>query len=163
MKKLAVLLIAAIMCVSLVACGKETPQEIVSRELGVDVSGGTEISYEDTHGGFHGDGDTIITLQFDDNSVTDTIKGNSKWREFPIDETTQVLVYGLEKENFQYGPFLNDGMGNALIPEIQNGYYILIDRQTETDTNILERPSFNFTVGLYDADTNIMYFGKLDT
>ena len=48
MKKLAVLLIAAIMCVSLVACGKETPQEIVSRELGVDVSGGTEISYEDT-------------------------------------------------------------------------------------------------------------------
>ena len=48
MKKLAVLLTAAIMCVSLVACGKETPQEIVSRELGVDVSGGTEISYEDT-------------------------------------------------------------------------------------------------------------------
>ena len=163
MKKIAIVLVAAIICVSLVACGKETPQEIVSRELGVDVSGGTEISYEDTHGGFHGDGDTIITLKFDDNSVTDAIKGNSKWREFPIDETTQALVYGLEKENCQYGPFLNDGMGNALIPEIQNGYYILLDRQPETDTDILERYSFNFTVGLYDSDTNIMYFYELDT
>ena len=163
MKKLAVLLTAAIMCVSLVACGERTPQEIVSRELGIDVSGGTEISYEDTHGGFHSDGDTLITLQFDDNSLTYAIKENSKWREFPIDETTKAIVYGLQKENCQYSPILNDGMGNALMPEIQNGYYILIDRQTETDTDILERPSFNFTVGLYDADTNIMYFSKLDT
>lgn len=163
MKKIAVLLIAATMCVLLVVCWKETPQEIVSRELGVDVSDGTEISYEDTHGGFHGDGDTIIALKFDDNSVTDEIKGNSKWKEFPINETTQALVYGIEKENRQYGPFLNDGKGNALMPKIQNGYYILIDRNPETDTDILERPSFNFTVGLYDTDTNIMYFGKMDT
>ena len=49
------------------------------------------------------------------------------------------------------------------INKLKPGYYILIDRQTETDTDILERPSFNFTAGLYDADTNIMYFGKLDT
>ena len=163
MKKLVVLLAVAIMCVSSVACRNKTPHEIVSEELGIDVSDGTEMSYEDTHGGFHGDGTTSIVLQFNDNSVADEIKENIKWSEFPIDETTQALVYGLKKENCQYGPFLNDGMGNALMPEIQNGYYILIDRQTEIDTDILERPSFNFTVCLYDADTNIMYFGKLDT
>ena len=159
MKKLAVLLTAAIICVSLVACGKKTPQEIVSKELCVDVSGGTEISYEDTHGGFHGDGTTSIVLQFNDSSVLEAIKKASVWKEFPLDEIMQEIVYGSDMEidgRPAPGPFMQ-------VPEIQNGYYILIDRHSEKDKNILERYSFNFTVGLYDADTNIMYFCKLDT
>ncbi len=167
MKKLGVLLIAAIMSVALAACGNQTPQEIVSEELGIDVSDGIEISNEDTHGGFHGDGHTFISLQFDDNSVLGAIKKDAKWKEFPLDAAMQALVYGLNDEESQIGPFLSDGQGNALVPEIQNGYYILIDRYAEKDkatgADILNRGSFNFTVGLYDADNNIMYFCKLDT
>ncbi len=159
MKKLAVLLAAAIMCVALAACGNKTPQEIVSKELGVDVSGGTEIAYEDTHGGFHGDGTTSIVLQFDDNAVLEAMKNDSKWKEFPLDEIMQEIVYGTDMEIDGHpapGPFMK-------VPEIQNGYYILIDRHSEKDKDILERYSFNFTVGLYDADNNTMYFFKLDT
>lgn len=163
MKKLAVLLVTIIMCFALAACGNNTPQEIVSKELGVDVSSSIEISDADTHGGFHGDGYTFIALRFDDNSVLDAIKKDSKWQEFPLDETMQALVYGLDDEASKIGPFLSDEQGNALVPEIQNGYYYLIDRHTETNTDILERDSFNFTVGIYDADNNIMYFCKLDT
>ena len=163
MKKLPVLLVAAIMCVVLAACGHKTPQEIVLKALDVDVSGGAEISYEDTHGGFPADGKTSIILQFNDNSVLDAIKKDPKWKVFPLDETTQALVYGLENDASQTGPFLSNGDGNLMVPEIQNGYYILIDRHSEKDKNILERYSFNFTVGLYDVDTNIMYFFKLDT
>ena len=163
MKKFAIVLVAVIICVSLVACGKRTPQKIVSNALNMDVSGGTEISYEDTHGGFHGDGTTLIVLQFNDSSVLEAIRKEPDWKEFPLDETTQALVYGLEDNASQTGPFLSNGDGNAMVPEIQNGYYILIDRQPETDTDILERYSFNFTVGLYDSDTNIMYFCELDT
>lgn len=159
MKKLAALLTAAMMCVALAACGNKTPQEIVSKELGVDVSGGREISYEDTHGGFHGDGTASIVLQFDDNSVLEAIQKDSEWKEFPLDGIMQEIVYGTDMEiggRPAPGPFMK-------VPEIQNGYYILIDRHSEKDKNILERYSFNFTVGLYDADTNIMYFCKLDT
>ena len=167
MRKLTVFLTAAIMCFSLAACNNKPSQEAISKELGVNVSSGIKLSDTDTHRGFHGDGYTFTSLQFEDNSVLDVIKEDSKWKEFPLDATMQTLVYGLDDEESQIGPFLNDGQGNALVPEIKNGYYILIDRYAEKDkvrgADILNRDSFNFTVGLYDADNNIMYFCKLDT
>lgn len=33
----------------------------------------------------------------------------------------------------KYGPYLTDNDGKPLVPEIQNGYYLLIDRQVEKD------------------------------
>ena len=57
--------------------------------------------------------------------------------------------------------------GNPLIPEIRNGYYRLIDRQIKmgeaSGADILHRNSFNFDLGLYDADTNTLYFCWMDT
>ena len=49
------------------------------------------------------------------------------------------------------------------LPEIQNGYYRLIDRHSDTDTGILDRYSFNFTLGVYDSDTNTLYCCEVDT
>lgn len=146
-----------------IARGNQSPQEIASKGLGIDLSSGIEISAEDSHGGFHGDGRTFIVLQFPDNSLLNAIRKDVKWQEFPLDKTTQALVYGLEDNARQTGPFLSNDDGEALLPKIQNGYYILLDRQPETDTDILDRYSFNFTIGLYDSDTNIMYFCELDT
>ena len=169
MKKKSKVIIGAIIAIlfivffTVIACGNQSPQEIASKGLSIDLSSGIEISHEDSHGGFHGDGHTFIVLQFSDNSILDTIKKDVKWKEFPLDETTQALVYGLEDNESHTLPFLSNEDGTALIPEIQNGYYILIDRQPETDTDILERYSFNFTIGIYDSDTNIMYFCELDT
>ena len=43
----------------------------------------------------------------------------------------------------------------------------LIDRQAEEaqteDTALLDRPSFNLTVGLYDTDSGTLYACTLDT
>ena len=75
----------------------------------------------------------------------------------PSDETVQALLYG------DYSGFVCDENGNSLIPEIKNGYSLLIDKQNETLTNMLERASFNFILGIYDADTDILYFYELDT
>ena len=93
----------------------------------------------------------------------DEIKENTEWKPFPLDETVQALVYGVKDETSSIGPFINDGNGNPLVREIQNGYYILIDRQEDQETDILDRPSFNVTVGLYDTDTNTLYCCTLDT
>ena len=53
------------------------------------------------------------------------------------------------------------------MPEIEEGYYRLIDRQSEegkaTGADILHRASLNFTVGLYDTEKGILYFCELDT
>ena len=58
---------------------------------------------------------------------------------------------------------LNDNEGHSIVPVIRNGYYRLIDRQKGAEGELLERYSFNLTLGLYDADTNTLYFCKLDT
>ena len=145
------------------ACGCKSAQDTVSAELGIDVSSGKEVSEIDTHGGFHGDGVSCIALRFRDCKVLGEIKGNSKWRPFPLDKTVQTLVYGVEDEARSIGPFFSNRNGNPLVREIRNGYYILIDRQEEQTADILDRLSCNITVGLYDVDTNTLYCCMLDT
>lgn len=150
----------------LIACSPESVRHTASKELGIDVSAGKEISNYDTHSG-NGDGTSCLTFSFEDNTVVTEIKSNPFWRSFPLDQTVRTLVYGISHKTHSDGPYLNDNNGNALVPEIQNGYYLLIDRQvknnTESKVDILQRFSFNLTIGLFDTDTNTLYFCKLDT
>lgn len=166
MKKLGWIGIVLVFVFSLAACGSQEPQEIVSEALGVDASTGSTMSSMDTHSG-NGDGISCIVLHFDGNEMIKQIEADDAWQPFPLDETVQTLVYGVSDAESSIGPFLTDEDGKALVPEIKNGYYRLIDRQVEQDTatgaDILNRGSFNFTVGLYDTDTNMLYCCELDT
>lgn len=163
LKKPLCMLIGIIMLITFAACSTRSSQDIVSEKLGVNASAGTELSNSDTHGGFNGDGTSCIVLGFNDDTVLNEIKESSEWKQFPLDETVRALVYGISDETSSIGPFLNDGNGNALVPEIKNGYYLLIDLHTDKETDILSRVSFNFTVGLYDTDTDTLYYCELDT
>ena len=166
MKKLGWIGIVLVFVFSLAACGSQEPQEIVSEALGVNASTGSTMSSMDTHSG-NGDGISCIVLHFDGNEMIKQIEADDAWQPFPLDETVQTLVYGVSDAESSIGPFLTDEDGKALVPEIKNGYYRLIDRQVEQDTatgaDILNRASFNFTVGLYDTDTNMLYCCELDT
>ena len=160
MKKTLFAALAALLL--LTGCGVQAAQGRASRELGIDVSGGAVVSSYDTHGG-NSDGTTCIAYRFDNDAVLDEIRSSEKWNKFPLDDTVRALVYGLSDATTRIGPMLNDNEGHPIVPEIQNGYYRLIDRQNDAETDILDRYSFNFTLGLYDADTNTLYFCKLDT
>ncbi len=171
MKKLLTFILSSFLILNgLTACASQSSQDIVSIALGLDVSDGSEISYSDTHGG-NGDGTTCIALGFQGDAVLEQIKENDTWSALPLDQATQALVYGISEEtdqaSYQIGPYLTDGEGNPLVPEVENGYYFLLDRQAEerqaAGTDILNRGSFNFTFGLYDTDTNTLYFCELDT
>lgn len=161
-KQMWVLLVLAALLVTLTACGPKRAQDVVSKALDLDVSSGSEISNYDTHSG-NGDGTSCIVLRFDEDGVLKQIEGNSQWNAFPLDETVQTLVYGVSDETGRMGPLLTDKDGNALVPEIRNGYYRLIDRQEKTSTGILDRGAYNFTLGLYDTDTDTLYCCQLDT
>ncbi len=151
MKKAITSLLISILFLSvLTACGTKSGE--AAKVLGLDVSKGEEISNYDTHGGFHGDGTTCIAYRFDDDTILEEIKSSSKWSEFPLNDTVQTLIY-----------MMNNSGEHPIIPEIRNGYYLLIDRQNDAETDILHRYSFNFTLGLYDTDTNTLYFCELDT
>lgn len=161
----------ALLLAGLAACKAKTPQALASEMLNMDLSAGSEVSSYDTHSGIQGDGVSCIVFQFDDNSILEQIQANDAWHPLPVDQTTQILVYGISgktgETSWQIGPYLTDDSGTPLVPEVRNGYYFLLDRQAEDGkaaaSGILNRNSFNFTFGLYDTDTDILYCCELDT
>lgn len=91
------LFLPAIILVFLAALALNTSgrkENIIFRELGLDVSGGTELFYSDDHGGFHNDGTTYLVMSFSDSAVLEQIKQSPHWSAFPLNETVKTLVYG---------------------------------------------------------------------
>ena len=156
----ALLLLAA----GLTACGAADPQDEIVQALGIDVSAGQEVSDYDTHSG-NGDGVSCVLFSFPDDQVAQAIEGDSGWSVLPLDETGQALAYGVSDETSSVGPYLTDDGGEPLLPEIQNGYYRLIDRHSDAGDgqNLLERFSLNLTLALYDTDSDTLYVCRLDT
>lgn len=136
----------------------------VGKAVGIDVSDGALIARQDSHGGFHGDGKSLTIIRFSDDRVEQQIADDG-WAVLPPDETVEVLLYGQESEERREGPYFTDEEGNPLIPEVENGYYWLKDRQAEdgiaAGADILHRSSFNFSVAVYDADARILYYGEM--
>ena len=163
MKKFFVLALTVLFAVCLTACGSQNSAKDVSTALSIDVSSGKEVQFRDNHGGFHGDGTKYVVLEFSEDKVLEQIQDNSAWIALPLDETAAALVYGVTEGTSQVGPFLKDENGDVLFPKIENGYYLLIDRHSQTEENILERASFNFTLAIYDADTNKLHYCEFDT
>lgn len=164
--KLLTLVIVLLMTLSLTACSLKSEQEIISENLGINTAGISDLSVYDTHSG-NGDGVSCVTLVFDDDRALEDIEKNSQWKKFPLDETANTLLYGVSDQTSQKGPFLTDEDGNNLVPYIENGYYVLIDRQAQeglaSGADILNRGSFNFTLAVYDIDAKTLYVCDLDT
>ncbi len=91
-----------------------------------------------------------------------SLQGN--WNPLPLTENLSVLLYG----NKTWAPALTDEEGKNPIPVIEEGYYIFRDRHPKatgpaSDFGIFRRPSFNYTIGLYDTGTKTLYYFKEDT
>lgn len=133
------------------------PISNISEQLDVDVSAGTVVSEWDTHGGFHGDGTTFMEIRFSDGGCLNEIALSPAWAPLPLTPNLRELVSRLR-----------DPEDAPLLPHVSNGYYCFIDRfytatDPKDDTNVLRRGSFNFTLAVYDADTNILYYIEEDT
>ena len=165
-KSLICFLITSVFLLAITACAPLSRQDTISQALGLDVSKGEEVSHYDTHSG-NGDGTSCFVLRFSDKNVLEQIQESAQWNAFPMDEIVTALVYGISDDTSSIGPFLSDENGEPLVPDIQQGYYLLLDRQTVADqsetTDILQRASFNFTLALYDTQTDTLYYCELDT
>lgn len=115
----------------------------------------SEVLYEmDTHGGFHGDGTATVVLKTSD-SLTEAVAGDSLWHEMPLPKK-------LSMES------IRDQEGKRLADSIENGYYFFMDRFRETgdmfdpsQSGLWNIP--NYTLAVYDADENILYYLEVDT
>lgn len=141
----------------------------MERELGINVSDWAAKYVYDFHPYVNGDGTSVNAYEFTDDNVLNQIRKNPKWKPFPLDETMTIILYGITYETpngkVTHGPYIchHEHDDIPLLPKIQNGYYILIDRYKYDDEDILERGVYNFSVGVYDTDTDILYYCREDT
>lgn len=152
------LLLSAVL--ALTACGGSQKQQI-GAELGLDLSQASIVQSEDSHGGFLGDGSARVVLSLPEGKVLEAIRSN--WTPFPLDRTAETLLYGIDQGGYTVGPYLTREDGTPMVPEIQNGFYLLLDRQEKQEVPLLERYSLNFTLAAYDADSGYLYYCQLDT
>lgn len=118
----------------------------------------------DTHGGFLGDGSYYLILDCSNNKEK-SLEMIKDWNKLPLSENLNLIMYGGEKDGVTYGYNLAE---EAHMPKIENGYYMFEDRSSESkdstdDSELFDRYSFNFSIAVYDCDTNIMYYFEFDT
>ena len=124
----------------------------------------TVVEELDTHGGFHGDGSYYLVLDCSNNKEK-ALEIIAEWNKLPLSENLNLIMYGGEKDGVTYGYELAQ---EAHIPKIENGYYIFEDRSSESknstdDMELFERYSFNFSIAIYDCDTDTVYYFEFDT
>ena len=152
----------------LAACsGTRSTPENVAQELGVSLPETVSVGYEDTHGGFHGDGETFVTLTFsaDDAAALQAQLAEQGWQPLPMEGEMRAAVYGGELDGVNYG----DGVfARYSVSSPVNGWYWFFDRHSEaTDPHsadgLLGRYSMNYSAAVFDADRNTLYYYELDT
>lgn len=153
---------------SFTGCFPKPINKEISNSLGIKIPVNLKIECEDTHGGFHGDGVTLAKIQFEGKNAENIlleIKGNDNWKGFPLSENVELEIYGGEKGSVMYESDLAKKLD---MPKIKKGYWIFIDRYNQktrvTDgEELFSRYSANYTAGIYNVDSNILYYFKFDS
>ena len=122
------------------------------------------VEEQDTHGGWLGDGYYYLILDCSGNA-DEALKKVAGWNSLPLSENLNLIMYGGEKGGVFYGYELSE---TAHMPAIKNGYYYFVDRHSEAkdasdDSGLFDRFSFNFSLAVYDSDTNRFYYFEYDT
>lgn len=140
----------------LASCSGSTDQpSYAARQLDLDLPAYQSFSVADSHGGFHGDGLLHMELTFspeDGQTVAEAISTHpsGRWNSFPMDQ---------EMEDFLW----NGGAGMAEWPVPEEGWWYLVDRQTDGEGSMFHRYSQNYTFACYNAELNTLYYLELDT
>lgn len=168
------LLTASFGCVPIMSSDSRSS---AGRLVELDLSRASIVLDEDSHGGFHGDGTWLLILGCKDVStspftvtdehgkqsamtvsIADSIASNKHWHSLPMSGNVSELVKRTHYEN----------SCESFFPEITNGYYYFKDRSSEavdrySDSEVYNRYSFNYTLAVYDSDTDMLYICVLDT
>lgn len=132
----------------------------IEETLGVDVSDAVIVTGYDDHSGFHGDGTMYAVLEFSDDTFEKQISAPGGWHALPLTDNLQTLIYGTRTPKKAVGPFIG-----KILPRVEQGYWYFYDRQGQTadDDNVLNRSSYNYTIAIFDADTDQLHYCEYDT
>ncbi len=148
----------------------------MEEKTGLDLPRHEAYGYVDTHGGFFGDGDTVVTLTFSkeaDEKLREQMENLPYWNSMPLSNNLHAFLYGGYVEGME--SFQTMWLPQTEWPEITQGYWYLLDESSEVtgdgdetgeahnDANLFKRASFNVTVVVYDTETRTVYYYELDT
>ncbi len=148
----------------------------MEKKTGLDLPRYEVYGYVDTHGGFFGDGDTVVTLKFSekaDEKLREQMETLSYWNPMPISDNLHAFLYGGNVDGRDSNQ--TTWVSQVDWPEITQGYWYLQDESSEVtgdgdepgeahnDSNLFKRSSFNVTVVVYDTETRTLYYYELDT
>lgn len=171
MKKASFPVLVLLCLLSLTACSWINPfdaHNYIEKRLFMTLPEKVAIEYDDSHGGFHGDGEFFAKVTFTEGQAKDflnSIRDNEKWYTLPMEKDLSLLVFGGKDGDMTYG-YGSDKMKPA--QDIKNGVYFFRDRYVEQYKNdvssgLLKRFSYNYSIGIYDKDNRILYVYELDT
>jgi len=140
-----------------------SPVAAAEKALGVDLPRDIQVAHwEDSHGGFHGDGcayGEFYTLRpgsFDPQAAG--------WQALPLSKDAETAFYGrTEEENGAVTTDVSPLPEGVAIPAVENGFWRFIDRQEGQSGSVFDRASRNFTAALWDSDNEVLYFLEIDT
>lgn len=129
--------------------------ERVERRLEISLPCGLVEQAWDSHGGFHGDGETLAVI-----ATELTEPQGPYWHPLPLTDNLKTLLSRSGLEGM-------DVMAQT-VPGIEQGFYYFRDRHSESqdpasDDGILDRYSYNLTLAVYDSGTGTLYVWLLDT
>ena len=140
----------------------DTVKSYVGEVLGSDVSEAEVLQNSDTHDDFDNVGVYYAELSFyEDSSFIDEVKDYG-WTELPMTSELNKAVYGKANNNtYPYASLFEKE--NFYIPEVENGYYYFVDESAASDNSAASAEELtNFTLAIYDLDTNMLYFVEYD-
>lgn len=148
------LLFGVILLLSLLGCGETSEvKKEMEKALSITLPEQMEVVTSiDTHGGFHGDGDTyyIVQISLDARDSFGTQLAEKAWSPLPsgpVSEWMNVISYAKEE----------------VFPEsFGNGYYVYLDRSPDGSDAPAGLP-LNFTLGIYDKENGNLYYWKFDS
>ncbi len=129
--------------------------ERVERRLEISLPYGLVEQAWDSHGGFHGDGETLAVI------ATELTRPQGQyWHSLPLTDNLKNLLSRSGLEGM-------DVMAQT-VPGIEQGFYYFRDRHSKSrdpasDDGILDRYSYNLTLAVYDSRTGTLYVWLLDT
>ncbi len=162
MKYIKTIVIVVVICFVFSACSITESRR--NDHFGFETDQFTIVEEKDTHSGFHGDGAYYLILDCSENpnQAHENIK---EWKELPLSDNLDLVMCGGEREGESYEYNFAE---EAHWPTISNGVYKFVDRHSESvnesdDANLLSRYSFNFSIAVYDLDTDTLYYFEMDT
>ena len=130
----------------LTGCRYVALSDKIGESIGIELPLDAAIEYWDTHGGFHGDGESFARITLPENAS-----------EF----TQQVLADGWHRLSKQTDVHqeLEGSEFEALLPKTEKGYWYLWDRSPD---DALEPADLNITLAVFDTSKHTLYVYEKD-